>query len=223
LLLPVSNLTNLLAVQRLGLSTTAFAARMALPELVAVAITVTYLGLLYRHDLTGRYDPPQPVPPADRVVFWVCAAVFAWRQRRDVAWSLLPWRLVIFTEGLFLAVTALARHGGTQLLTRLVGHSALATALVAGAASNAVNNLPAYLAVETTVSPGHTTQLLAALLGTNVGLLVLLWGSLATLLWRERCKARGLEVSPARFAVIGLGGVPLILLGTWGALMLAGR
>jgi arsenical pump membrane protein len=248
LLLPVSNLTNLLAVQRLGLSTVAFAARMALPELVAVAITVAYLGLLYRRDLAGRYDLPPPVPPAHRAVFGVCAAacaalapavllgappwaaavpcaaacvaVFAWRQREYLAWSLLPWRLVIFTEGLFLVVTALARHGGTELLTRLDGHSTLATTLVAGAASNAVNNLPAYLAIETTVSPGHTTQLLAALLGTNAGPLILVWGSLATLLWRQRCKARGLEVSPARFALIGLGGVPLILLGTWGALML---
>jgi arsenical pump membrane protein len=248
LLLPVSNLTNLLAVQRLGLSTIAFATQMALPETVAVAITITYLGLLYRRDVTGRYDPPQPVPPADRVVFGVCAtacaalapavllgappwaaaaacaaacvAVFAWRQRQDLAWSLLPWRLVILTEGLFLLVTALARHGGTQLLTRLEGHSTLATTVVAGAASNVVNNLPAYLAIETTVPPGHATQLLAALLGTNAGPLILLWGSLATLLWRERCKARGLVVSAARFALIGLGGVPLILLGTWGALML---
>ncbi len=36
--------------------------------------------------------------------------------------------------------------------------------------------------------PGHTTQLLGALLGTNAGPLILLWGSVATLLWRQRCK-----------------------------------
>ncbi len=40
LLLPVSNLTNLLALQRAHLGSPAFAARMALPELVAVAGTV---------------------------------------------------------------------------------------------------------------------------------------------------------------------------------------
>ncbi len=56
LLLPVSNLTNLLAVQHLHLSTIGFAARMVLPEVVAVVITVAYLALVYRHDLTGRYD-----------------------------------------------------------------------------------------------------------------------------------------------------------------------
>jgi len=251
LLLPVSNLTNLLAVQRLNLSTVAFAARMALPELVAVAITVGYLGLLYRRDLRGRYEPPEPSPPADPVLFWICAgacaalapavlfgappwaaalpcaavcvAAFGWRRRKDLAWSMLPWQIVIFTEGLFLLVTALARHGGTQLLAHLVGHSTAATTAVAGVTSNAVNNLPAYLAVETTVPPGHTTQLLGALLGTNAGPLILVWGSLATLLWRERCKVRGLVIAPTRFALVGLGGVPLVLAGSWGALLITGR
>jgi arsenical pump membrane protein len=246
LLLPVSNLTNLLAVQRLDLSTVAFAARMGLPELVAVVITVGYLGLLYRRELAGRYEPPTAQPPADRLLFWVCTAAcvalapavllgaapwaaatpcaltcltaFAWRRRKDLGWPLLPWRIVIFTEGLFLLVTALARHGGTRLLAELAGHSALATTSAAGVSSNLVNNLPAYLAVETTIPAGHTNQLLAALLGTNGGPLILVWGSLATLLWRDRCRARGLTVAPTRFALIGLGGVPLILLGTWAAL-----
>jgi len=134
--------------------------------------------------------------------------------------ALSPWRILILTEGLFLLVTAVARYGGTRLLAGLAGHSVLATTAVSAAASNAVNNLPAYLAVESAVPPGHTTQLLGALLGTNAGPLVLLWGSLATLLWRERCKARGLTIRPAQFALIGLGGVPLILLGTWAALSL---
>lgn len=66
---------------------------------------------------------------------------------------------------------------------------------------------------------GHTTQLLGALLGANGAPLVLLWGSLATLLWRERCKARGLHISPATFAAVGLGGVPLVIFATWAALI----
>jgi len=71
--------------------------------------------------------------------------------------------------------------------------------------SNLVNNLPAYLAVESAVPTGHTTQLLGALLGSNGGPLVLVWGSLATLLWRERCTARGLRIRPGMFAAVGLG------------------
>lgn len=65
-------------VQRLDLSTVAFAARMSLPEPVDVAITVGYLGLLHRRDLRGRAEPPQPSPTqpiAPRGRPWVRDAV----------------------------------------------------------------------------------------------------------------------------------------------------
>ncbi len=58
---------------------------------------------------------------------------------------------------------------------------------------------------------GGDERLLALLLGTNIGPMVLLWGSLATLLWRERCRARGLEVSARQFAGFGLLVVPIVL------------
>jgi len=257
LLLPVSNLTNLLAAGRLGLSATGFAGRMLLPELAAVLVTVLVLGVLFRRDLTGRYPPPAHQPVDDPVVFTVAAgccvllapfvvagvppylaatpaavllaAVFAVRRPRMLRVGLLPWRLVLLTEGLFLVVTAAANHLLRPLLTAAVGGGVLRTAGVAAAASNLLNNLPAYLALEQAVPAGtggpggHTTdQLLGVLLGTNLGPLVLLWGSLATLLWRERCRAHGLVISPWEFARVGLLGVPLLLLASWAALQATG-
>ena len=247
LLLPVSNLTNLLALGRLGLHPAEFLTRMALPELACVLVTVAYIGLIHHRDLRGGFEPPESVPPPDVWTFRVCAAaclalapgvvmglepwvvavpcaiaaagVFAWRSRHDLTPDLLPWRIVLLTEGLFLVVTALSLHGGRELLANLAGDSTLATVFTAGGASNLVNNLPAYLAVESAVGPGQTTQLLGALIGTNAGPLILLWGSLATLLWRERCRARGVQISMLRFALIGLGGVPLVLLAGWAALL----
>jgi arsenical pump membrane protein len=250
LLLPMSNLTNLLAHQRTGLSSVEFARRMALPEIAAVAITVAYLWFLFRRDLSGRYERSPLARPSDVWTFRLCSvaciailpcvlagwapweaatlaagaavAVFAMRRRSALSWDLIPWRLVVLVEGLFLLMTGLSRHGLTDVLSRLSGHSTLRTEAVAAAASNAVNNLPAYLAVEPAVPAGHTTQLLGALLGTNAGPLILVWGSLATLLWRERCRAYGVRISPGRFAAIGLGSVPLIVVTTWFALTLTG-
>jgi arsenical pump membrane protein len=49
-----------------------------------------------------------------------------------------------------------------------------------------------------------------------------IWGSLATLLWRERCKARDVDISVWQFARIGLVGVPLLLVASWGALLVTG-
>jgi arsenical pump membrane protein len=77
LLLPVSNLTNLLAGNRVGLSAAAFAARMWLPELASVLVTSATLWLFYWR--RGRrqaadYRPPEALVPADRVLFLVATA-----------------------------------------------------------------------------------------------------------------------------------------------------
>ena len=251
LLLPVSNLTNLLAVNRLHLSAVSFAARMWLPALASIAVTAVVLGVAYRRELRGRYVVPGAFAIADPVSFRVCATVcvviapffviglpvwlpamvaggvllvlFAFRQPRRIGIALLPWRLVLLVQGLFLVVATLGAHGLDRVLGDAAGHSdsalgVLRTAGVGAGASNIANNLPSYLALER-VTDGRQHQLLGLLLGTNVGPLVLLWGSLATLLWRERCKARDVEISAWQFARLGLVGVPVLLLASWGALL----
>jgi arsenical pump membrane protein len=252
LLLPVSNLTNLLAVNRLHLSALSFAAHMWLPALAAILVTAVVVGVAYRRDLRGTYEVPTSIDIADPVSFRVSAAVclviapffviglpvwipatvaaavlvvmFLVRQPQRVRVSLLPWRLVLLVQGLFLVVATLGVHGLDRVLGDAAGHSdsalgVLRTAGVGAGASNVANNLPSYLALER-VTDGRQHQLLGLLLGTNLGPLVLIWGSLATLLWRERCKARGVVISPWEFARIGLVGVPVLLLTSWGALLL---
>ncbi|RKS74427.1 arsenite efflux membrane protein ArsB [Actinomadura pelletieri DSM 43383] len=72
LLLPVSNLTNLLAADRVALQTRAFAARMWAPQLAVLAVTMALLWVFYwRRRMRGAdsYDPPEPAPVKDRVLF----------------------------------------------------------------------------------------------------------------------------------------------------------
>ncbi|WP_255496869.1 MULTISPECIES: SLC13 family permease [unclassified Mycolicibacterium] len=68
LLLPVSNLTNLLAFSAAGLSFTRFSALMAAPWVAAVAIEYLLLRMVFRRDLA---DVPaeSPPPPAEKPVF----------------------------------------------------------------------------------------------------------------------------------------------------------
>ena len=70
--------------------------------------------------------------------------------------------------------------------------------------SNLINNLPAYTAVEAVVPAGNQDQLLALLIGTNVGPVITPWASLATLLWFEWCRRSGVRV-PMRTFVPGRG------------------
>lgn len=80
LLLPVSNLTNLLAANRVALAAPEFARRMWLPQLVAIAATMLFLWLFYwRRRMRGvdTYRPPPPLRPAgprERTLFVVAAA-----------------------------------------------------------------------------------------------------------------------------------------------------
>ncbi|MDT7654655.1 MAG: arsenical pump rane protein [Pseudonocardiales bacterium] len=77
MLLPVSNLTNLLAADRVALSAPAFAARMWAPQLAILAATMVFLWVLYwRRGRRGvdRYEPAPPVRlegSRQRTLFWV--------------------------------------------------------------------------------------------------------------------------------------------------------
>lgn len=245
LLLPISNLTNLLAQQQLSASTLEYASHMWLPAAVAVTVTVLVLGLRYRRDLQGSYPVPDAPDVTDHVLFrcsaavclaigplaivgvpvmWisvagalVLASIFAVRRREALRFDLVPWRLIVLVVGLFLVVGAASHHGLGNLLSGAVGQGqswgpSLRLAAVGGVGANLANNLPAYAALEPVATAGGT--LYPLLLGVNLGPLVLMWGSLATLLWRERCRSRGVEVPWREFALVGVVGVPLLLVAT---------
>lgn len=72
LLLPVSNLTNILASGRIGLDPVPWAARMWWPQLVAIAITMLLLWWWYWRPARAGADPFVPPPPyvaPDRLLY----------------------------------------------------------------------------------------------------------------------------------------------------------
>ncbi len=139
----------------------------------------------------------------------------------------MPWRLLILVPGLFLVVETVDVNGLHALLTHAVGPDGGALGMfragaVGGGLANVLNNLPVYLAGESAVPAGNHEQLLALLIGTNVGPVVTPWASLATLLWFERCHAQGVTVSLRRFMGTGAVLAAGALTASIGALALAG-
>jgi len=236
LLLPVSNLTNLLAANRVGLKTLPFARQMALPQLAVLGVVTVALWLFYWRSEPVRYEVPPPLRPRNRRTFalaGVCTALFIvgilagvsiavaavvtaalltlgfvrW-DRSSLTWNLISWRLLVFVTGLFLVVDTIGRHGLSSLVSSLIGtdpgsEGIIRAAAVGAGLSNAVNNLPAYVAGEAVIPVANHHQLIGLLIGTNVGPVIVPWASLATLIWAEHCRHAGVTINWRRFMVTG--------------------
>ena len=255
LLLPVSNLTNLLAEHELdGVGPLQFAGLTAVPALISVVVPAIILFLVFRRDLVVRYRTEPGEAAEDRVLViasgvvvallipslvsglevWiptVAAALilggfFVVRRRSVFRFGLLPWQLVLLASGLFLVVEAAHSLGLGMLLATVsgTGHDPLSLLRLAGVAmlgANAIDNLPAYLALEPVA--GDPVRLVALLIGVNVGSLITPWASLATLLWHERLKALDVEISWGRYALLGVIAAPVtVALATLGLALVQG-
>ncbi len=267
LLLPVSNLTNLLAFTASGLSFTRFAALMTLPWLAAIAVEYAVFRRFFRADLNEPAAAPAPgaasrvtptVPRFTVVVVALTLAGFALSSPvgLDPAWAALAGVLVlglralarrhvtpremvgaasplfcVFVLALGVVVEAVVTGGPASGLGRLLpdGDSLpalLGVAAVAAVLANVVNNLPAVLALLPLAAPAGPAHVLAVLIGVNLGPNLTYVGSLATLLWRRILHRHGIEVSLARFTLLGLLTVPATVAAStvalWGALRLIG-
>lgn len=163
LLLPVSNLTNLLAFAASGLSFTRFAGLMVLPWLVAIAVEYVVFRRWFRGDLAaavpvpdGAGTPPLPVFALVTVVCTLAGFVVTPALGIDPAW-------VAAAGALVLAVRAVARRRMTvRAVAGAAGVPFLAFVLALGVVVRAVvdNGLADVLG---RIVPGGTG--LAALLG----------------------------------------------------------
>ncbi len=116
LLLPVSNLTNLLAFSAAGLTFAHFSAVMALPWVLAIAAEYLLLRWFFRRDLadkppTEAVPPPAELPVFVLVVLALTLAGFAITSLFDVApaWAALAGVVVLGVRGLLRGTTTAPR------------------------------------------------------------------------------------------------------------------
>ena len=151
LLLPVSNLSNLLALhefQRWG-GFSAYLHVAWLPALVAMITTVIVIAALHHRQLRGRYVVPSMPSPTDVVLLRMAAAVclllgpffvtgiapaipaavgalillvtLAVRERAALRAVAIPWQMVLGVTVLFALVDFLRSHGLEELIARVMG------------------------------------------------------------------------------------------------------
>jgi arsenical pump membrane protein len=222
LLLPGSNLTNLLVLGGRQADGLAFARGMLASWLAACVLTAAVLLVAFRfreHSGRGSEAPlltfglgaasvlltaaivllsPSPALPV--LAVGVAAAALA-RVRPRLDARVLG---LVFALAVALGVVARASAGPAGLL----GHTgAWATAALAAAGANVVNNLPACMLLSAR-APAHPRALL---LGLNLGPNLAVTGSLSAYLWLRAARDAGARPSLLTYSRIGLVLVPVSL------------
>jgi Na+/H+ antiporter NhaD/arsenite permease-like protein len=229
LALPQGNPTNLVIMERLGLSAPGFAAHMLVPGVAAALVAAVIVAHGERRTLAVSYAPParewRPLSRAERraAVALLSAASAAWVAP---AIGLAPWwpftAVVALAAGasrqrpqLRIAARVGAQVGALLVLLQVVSGALtsnpapglaglLVIAVVVGGAAALTNNLPVSVA---------TTGLLtvpsayAVAIGLAAGSLALPRGSVATLVALEAAGPDAPTLEPRRLVPLALGAV----------------
>lgn len=231
ILLPGSNLTNLIVLAHEHLSGADVARAMALPWLAGLGVTVGTVALWYRPHAGGaRCVALPPLRLGIGAISTVAATAFILAFRNPALPVLAVGVLAVGLRrlrprldlpvlgGLFVLAVAcgvLGRswEGPAHLLARLGG---ITTAIVAGGAAVLVNNLPA-ASLLSAQRPPHPFPLL---LGLNLGPNVAVTGSLAAYLWYRASRLTGARPSLRQVTLLGMVVGPLTLAAALAALFL---
>jgi arsenical pump membrane protein len=231
LLLPGSNLTNLLVLRSDPQGGAGFALRMLPAWIAACAITAAFLMLAFRLK-HGVHDPGEP--PALRLTLGAASALIAGALvvlLRNAALPVLAvgvaitllrrlrprldTRALALLFGLSVGLGALARLW-TRPAQLLDSSGPWATAGIGAAASVLINNLPAAVLLSAQ-PPLHPHALL---LGLDIGPNLAITGSLSAILWLQAARRVGATPSIATYSRLGLPLVALTLLGALAVLWL---
>jgi len=243
LLLPGSNLTNLLVLARDHVSGAVFAARMLPAWAAAIVVTVVVLAVRYRHALArpGRAHDVAVAPrsglvgvgvtlaaaglvlilpsPALAVVGLGAAAVgLSVNRGRTRIGNVIETVDLPVLVGLFGLAVGLGTLAGTWSGPGdlMASASAWETAAIGAGAAVLVNNLPAAVLLSAH-APTHPRALL---IGLDLGPNLAVTGSLCALLWYRAAKTVGSSPSLLQISTIGVVLVPCSVVAALAALAL---
>ena len=245
LLLPGSNLTNLIVLGHLHLSGRQFLQHMAPAAIAAAVVTAVVVGGAEHRSLRAKVAPvservdrpalgvgliavvaitvlvlvlrsPAALVAAVGVMAVSLRSFTSGASPRQALRSLgLPVLIGLFGAAVALGTLGRAWSGPTTLLSHL---DSWETAVFGALFSVAVNNLPAASLLAARVPP----RPLALLVGLNIGPNLFVSGSLAWLLWLRSARSSGARPSIAKTSLLGVVAVPLSMAAALGMLAMTG-
>jgi arsenical pump membrane protein len=229
LLLPGSNLTNLLVLRHDPASGAAFATAMLPAWIVACSLTAAFLALAFRLEDGEQGEQEMPALRVGLGLAATAAAATLMLVLRNAALPVLALGLsatvlrrlrprldvrvlaLLFALAVALGTLARAWHDPDRLLA---SSGPAATAAIAALASLFANNLPAAV-LFSAQPPPHPYALLVGLdLGPNLAIS----GSLAAYLWLQAARTINADASVSTYSRLGVLLTPLTLAGALAAL-----
>ncbi|HUY07702.1 MAG TPA: SLC13 family permease [Acidimicrobiales bacterium] len=232
LLLPGSNLTNLLVVSSIHVTGVRFAAAMLPPWIVAVTITATVIAIWQWRQLGDRRETEIDVMPFHAgfgIVGIVISTILVLVLSNPAPLIFLLGVVLVLAQmsvigrmslrttlratnfelllGLFLVAVAAGVIGRIwNVPHRLLGSlSPLATVGLSAGLANLLNNLPATMLLASQRPPRPE----ALLIGLNLGPNLCVIGAMSSLLWLRISRAAGAKPSVKTFTLLGLIVTPL--------------
>jgi arsenical pump membrane protein len=220
LLLPGSNLTNLLVLSGEHISGSVFLSRMALPWVASVVTTAVVVAVAFREP---RAQPAQRAGTRESVrirgrlgSLGVAAAAAVTLLLADpalpilglgiglVAIRMLQRRITVqqVTQRVDVAIL-----GGVFLVAVGLGAAASVWAAIGAVTAVIVNNLPAAVLLGS-AAPAHPRSLL---IGLDVGPNLAVTGSLSAAIWWQAARSVGARPSALRYSAVGAALVPLTI------------
>jgi arsenical pump membrane protein len=226
--LVLSNPMNMIVASYAGIDFNAYARTMIPVALVGSVVAATVVALLFRRTLAAapavrvEESRRQPLRPAQKQLLAVVGAVLlacpfvayfggpvgVVAGVGAIAAVAIAWDILLFLALVNILGAGLRNVGLVTSLASLYSHTGLVGIGVGSAIGSAIlNNHP--MAVLDMLAlrevPGATSRdVLAALVGGDIGPRLLPMGSLAGLLWTDLLRRQGVEVPLGRFVLVGL-------------------
>ena len=144
------------------------------------------------------------------ILFLIIACVFG-----NISFKIIfnaPWQILFLSIGLYVVVFGLKDAGIMKYLKEIIQNSnTLEVGFLSAGLSGILNNLPAVIIMDLALKGTKEAFIFANIIGTNIGPKLTPIGALATLLWFDVLRKRGIEITFWQYLKFGMIVTPIVL------------